>query len=128
MRWSVRRYLENLTFYQGGAPWTGGAVTQVVPIRLENVTDSQTIVSFDENWLAYLGAANWGVGLFKAGEDSATSYTFGDIGDGSATSYFALLDTFALTPGLVHDYTLYAKVGTLDEMRAAFALLHDRGL
>jgi hypothetical protein len=119
----VDRDLENLTFYQGGAPWTGAAVTQILPQRLE--TDGNQYINFDEPWLAYLDSSGWGVGLYKEGEDSATCYRYGDLGEKGSTSYFAFLDTFALTPGLVHEYTLHAKIGTLSDLRAAFAQLHQ---
>ncbi len=122
----VRRDLEHLTYYEGGAPWTDGAVTQILPYQLE--TQGNQYVSFDEPWLAYLDASDWGIGLYKRDEDSATCYRYKSIGEDSATSYFAFLDTFALTPGLVHEYTLYAKIGSLAELRAAFADFYEQGL
>ena len=122
----VMRRFENLTYYDGNAPWTGGAVAQILPNQLE--TQGNQYISFNETWLAYLDASGLGVGLYKRGEDHATCYRYGDIGDSSATSYFAFLDTFALTPGLVHEYTLHAKLGTLTELRAAFADYYQQGL
>ncbi len=122
----LRRDLEHLTYYEGNAPWTGAAVTQILPNQLE--TQGNQYVSFDEPWLAYLNASDWGIGLYKRDEDSATCYRFQSIGESSATSYFAFLDTFALLPGLVHEYTLYAKIGTLTELRAAFADFYQDGL
>jgi len=122
----VRRDLEHLTYYEGSAPWTGGAVTSILPNQLE--TQGNQYIGFDEPWLAYLDASDWGIGLYKRDEDSATCYRFKNIGDNSATSYFAFLDTFALTPGLVHEYTLRAKLGTLTELRAAFADYYQLGL
>jgi hypothetical protein len=121
----VRRDLENLTYYAGNAPWTGAAVTRILPNRLE--TDGNQYINFDEPWLAYLDDQDWGVGLYKRDEDYATCYRFGDLGANGATSYFAFLDTLALTPGFVHDYTLYAKIGTLTELRAAFTDLYEQG-
>ncbi len=53
---------------------------------------------------------------------------YGEIGGDHATSYFAFLDTFGLTPGLVHEYTVYAKIGPLAELRAAFSDLRESGL
>jgi len=45
-----------------------------------------------------------------------------------ATAYFAFLDTWALTPGLVHEYRLYAKIGTLTELRSACQGFFESGL
>ncbi len=122
----VDRELENLTYYRGNAPWTGGAVTKILPYQLES--QGNQYIDFDEPWLAYLDADDWGLGLYKRGEDSATCYRFKSIGEDSATSYFAFLDVFALTPGLTQEYTLYAKVGTLSELRAEFLDLFQQGL
>lgn len=122
----VLRELEWLTYYEGSAPWTGGAVTQILPNRLE--TQGNQYVSFDEPWLAYLDDSDWGVGLYKRDEDYATCYRYGELTDSDATSYFAFLDTFGLTQGLVHEYTVYLKIGTLTELRAAFQQLHQAGL
>jgi hypothetical protein len=121
----VRRDLEHLTYYEGNEPWTGGALTSILPNRLE--TDGNQYISFDEPWLAYLDANDWGMGLYKRDEDEATCYRYGDMGAEHATSYFAFLDTFGLTTGLVHEYTVYAKIGSLTELRAAFLQLHQAG-
>jgi len=122
----VRRDLEHLAYYQGNAPWTGGALTSILPNQLE--TQGNQYIHFDEPWLAYLNASDWGLGLYKRGEDAATCYRYKSIGQSSATSYFAFLDTFALTPGLTMEYTLYAKIGTLQELRAKFRELFQQGL
>ena len=122
----VRRELENLTMYQGSAPWTGGALTSILPNQLETAGNQR--VDFDEPWLAYLNADGWGVGLYKRGEDEATSYRYKSIGEETATSYFAFLDTFALVTGLVHDYTSYMKIGSGGELRSRFQQLHQAGL
>jgi hypothetical protein len=120
------RNLEVLTSYEGNAPFTGAAVTKRLPKQLE--TEGVDYASFDEPWLAYLNASDWGVGLYKKNASFAACYRFGDIGEQSATSYFALVDEFALTPGLVHEYTVYLKVGYLDDLRATFLQLHQLGL
>ncbi len=121
----VKRELEHLTYYQGSSPWTGDTLTQILPYDLE--TQGNQYISFTEPWLAYLDGSDWGIGLYKRDEDQATCYLFQQIGDGSATSYYAFLDTFALTPGMVHEYTLYAKIGALADLRPAFAQLYADG-
>lgn len=122
----VRRDLDLLTYYEGGAPWTGAPLTRITPNRLE--TQGNQYVTFDEPWLAYLNADDLGVGLYKRGEDEATCYLYGDLNQNTATSYYAFLDTFALTQGLVHEYTLYAKLGDVADLRAAFQQLYEMGL
>lgn len=122
----VRREFEHLTYYQGNAPWTGAGLTSILPNQL--LTDGNQYINFNEPWLAYLNASDWGVGLYKRGEDNATCYRYQSIGDSSATSYFAMLDTFALTTGMVHDYTIYMKIGSGPELRSKFMQLYQAGL
>ena len=122
---STRRDLERLTFYDGASPCTNGALTQIFPNLL--LTSGNQYVSFTEDWLAYVDQNGWGVGLYKRGEHDATAYRYLSIGQTSATSYFAFLDTTALIPGYVNDYTLYAKVGNISQLRDAFGALHQAG-
>ena len=121
----VFRNLERLAYYEGSAPFTNAALTTILPNQLE--TEGNGYLSFDEPWLAYVNDSDWGVGLYGRTASFATCYRYGDIGESSATSYFAFVDTFGLTPGLVHEYTVYIKVGMLDDLRSAFVALYNLG-
>ena len=122
----VQRELEHLNYYEGNAPWTGGELQDKLPYDLE--MQGNEYINFTESWLAYVNADNWGIGLYKRDEDFATCYRYSTIGNNAATSYFAFIDAFALTPGVVHDYVLYAKIGDLTDIRAKFYELHQQGL
>jgi hypothetical protein len=121
----VRRDLENLVYYDGNLPWKMEPVTHYQPLRLE--TSGNDYLSFTESWLAYVDANDWGIGFYKKGEKDVTCFRVGEIGEKSATSYFAFLDTRALVPGMVHEYTIYGRIGTLDQLRATFYELQEEG-
>lgn len=76
-------------------------------------------------WVAYVNDDNWGIGIYTPGTPEFTVYRA--LGDGttgpsgSACSYVAPIRTFALTSGLTLDYEVFLTIGTLDEIRAAFA-------
>jgi hypothetical protein len=122
------RTLENLVYYRGTRPWQRDAVQKVQPIILSG-TQPQAL-SFDESWLAYVDNTGWGVGLYTRDANSGVCYRTGtlDQAGSGATSYFALTKRFALTPNSVHEYTAYAKIGNLEDIRRAFEDLHARGL
>jgi len=121
----VRRDLENLVYYSGDQPWKMEPVTHYQPFRLE--TNGNDYLSFTESWLAYVNANDWGIGFYKKDEKNATCFRVGEIGDPSSTSYFAFLDSRSLVPGMVHEYTIYGQIGSLDKLRATFYSLHEQG-
>lgn len=122
----VRSDLDRLVYYAGTSPWAGDGLSAKRPVALEQAGHGESIV-FSESWVAFVDASQRGIGIYKAGARQATTYRAGPAGTAAATSYVALLDTFALTPGQRQDYTVYLRPGTLDEIRASFRELHLGG-
>jgi hypothetical protein len=54
-----------------------------------------------------------------------TCYRFG-AGGKDACSYFAPLTRFAITPGKVFEYDLYATIGTIDQIRDRFQTIRQQ--
>ena len=80
-----------------------------------------------ENWAAYIGRSNWGLGVYVPGIDRLTYYRIhgshaGSSGD--ACSYLAPIKTMAITSGTVVDYDVYMTLGTPEQIRATFAAIH----
>ena len=75
-----------------------------------------------EPWCAWVDKNDRGVGLFMPHTTQLTCYRVrnGNRGD---CSYLAPIQTFALKPGLVFEYEVVLALGSLDELRAAFAKL-----
>ncbi|MBI5799648.1 MAG: hypothetical protein HZA92_02830, partial [Verrucomicrobia bacterium] len=82
--------LTNLVYYNGTAPWTGGALTRRVP-GWPNEYDKQ----LTENWAAYVDARDWGLGVFVPGTTEMTFYRHpGKPGPaGGGCSYLAPIRT-----------------------------------
>jgi hypothetical protein len=111
--------LPDLVYYQGDAPWTDGALKREVPGWPNEYR------RVDEEWAAFIGPDGRGVGLFFPGTDRITCYRHpGPPGPaGSGCSYFAPIQTIAITPGFRHDYRVHLTIGTPEEMRARFTKL-----
>ena len=116
--------LKNLVYYKGDSPWTNAALTTVVP-GWPNEKHTR-----DEHWAAYVDDSQWGIGVYSPGSSLSTNYRFngGSSGPtGGSCSYFAPLRTFAITKGLVFEYDVYLKIGTVDEIRSRFAQIRMNG-
>ena len=116
--------LKNLVYYKGDSPWTNAALTTVVP-GWPNEKHTR-----DEHWAAYVDDSQWGIGVYSPGSPLSTNYRFngGSSGPtGGSCSYFAPLRTFAITKGLVFEYDVYLKIGTVDEIRSRFAQIRMNG-
>ncbi len=113
--------LSLLVCYNGSAPWTNGRLSTITP------PPKNTSGSITENWAAYVGPSNWGLGVYVPGVDRLTYYRVpghaGPSGDGC--SYFAPIQKMAITSGRVVDYDVYLTVGTPEQMRATFAGIHE---
>jgi len=116
-----------LALYDGDQPWTGGELTLLdvqptAPPRNARVRST-------EHWFAYVDPTGRAIGVYTPGTSDLTYYRFrGDRRTGpnaGACSYFAPIRTFALTQGLVVEYDVYLTLGTLQEVRARFAAIHD---
>lgn len=109
--------LTKLVHYAGKKPWTGGHLSESVPGW---PNESRRC---DEEWAAFIGPDGRGLGVHFPGTKEITCYRFdGPAGPkGSGCSYFAPVQTMAITPGFVHDYSIKLKIGTPAQIRAAFS-------
>lgn len=114
--------LPNLVVYKGELPWTGGELTSTVPGWPNQLTRS------DENWAAYVDDEGWGLGVYFPGTRELTMYRHpGDGGPtGGGCSYFAPIQTFPVTSGLVYEYDIYLTIGYLEEIRSRFKEIRMR--
>ena len=112
--------LPNLVYYEGDKPWTNAEIKRTQP-GWPNQGHA-----INENWAAFVGDDNFGMGAYVPVANSITCYRYvvKDNADASC-SYFAPLTEFAITPGTVFEYDLYLAVGKIDEIRAAFVKLHE---
>lgn len=118
--------LPNLVYYDGAAPWTGDALTSVVPALLNDVTNPNAEVVRTEEWAAYVDGSGWGIGIYTPGTPLMIFYRAG-TGPGGAfspsCSYLAAIRSFAVLPGSTVNYRVYLKIGTVEEIRSAFSAL-----
>ncbi len=112
----VNAQYETLVTYSGDSPWTGQELHRRKPgFPNESVTMA-------ENWVAYVNQDDFGIGIYVHDIEQATCYRYQEAK--SACSYVAPIKTFALTPGLKHQYTVYLTCGPIDQIRLRFRLLH----
>ncbi|PAW84281.1 MAG: hypothetical protein B9S33_12090 [Pedosphaera sp. Tous-C6FEB] len=114
--------LTNLVYYQGGAPWTGGALTRRVP-----GWPNEYVKQLTEHWATFVDGRDWGLGVFFPGTTEVTCYrAAGKPGPaGSGCSYLAPIRTLAITNGFKLDYSVCLTLGTLGEMREKFRSLAE---
>lgn len=110
--------LSTLVTYAGDRPWTNAPLTRTTPGW------PNEYVTLTENWAAYVGDDDIGLGVYVAGVSEATCYRF-EGSDASSCSYIAPIKTFALTPGLTHTYTAYFTLGNVDTIRSRFSKLNE---
>ena len=79
-------------------------------------------IKVGEPWCAWVDQNDHGLGLFMPHTSEVTCYRVrnGNKGD---CSYLAPIQTFALKPGLVFEYEVVLTIGSLEEIRVAFAKL-----
>ena len=110
--------LPNLYYYVGDAPWTNAPLSTHIPGWPNEYMER------DEDWSAYVDNKGWGIGVYTPNTTHITCYRFtggNTTGpSGSQCSYFAPLQFWQVTPGLVFEYDVYVTIGTLDEIRARF--------
>ena len=120
--------LVTLVYYKGSSPWTGGALTRVVPQNLSDGATNQ-YATRGEEWSAYVDADDYGIGVYTPGTTQITYYTFGHGPGGAAKpscSYFSPIRTLAITSGMELVYDVYLTIGTTDQIRSRFKALHDK--
>lgn len=111
----VRAEYDTLVTYTGDAPWTGAELHSRKP-GFPNES-----VHMTENWVAYVNKDDVGIGIYVPGITEATCYRYQEAN--SACSYVAPIKTFALTPGLKHQYTVYLTCGPIEQIRLRFKVL-----
>jgi hypothetical protein len=87
------------------------------PLERRHPGEKNEYVTLGEPWLAWVNAGGQAVGVHSFGCRLATCYR---VPGAAACSYAAPLQTFALTPGLVFEYTALLTVGTVPEVQARF--------
>jgi hypothetical protein len=115
--------LTNLVYYQGAAPWTGGALTRRVP-----GWPNEYVKGLAENWAAFVDNQEWGLGVFFPGTPELTCYRApGKPGPaGSGCSYLAPIRTLAITNGFRLEYDVFLAIGTVGELRDQFRSLAEQ--
>lgn len=108
--------LTDLVYYKGDKPWTGAALQRDVPGW---PNESRQV---DEEWAAFIGPDGRGLGVYFPGTNRITCYRHpGPPGPkGGGCSYFAPIQTMTIKPGFRHDYRIYLKAGTPEEIRGRF--------
>lgn len=108
--------LSDLVYYQGKSPWTAGELRKESPGWPNQYRET------DEEWAGFTGPDGRGLGVYFPGTRQITCYRYpGESGPrGGACSYFAPIQTLAITPGFVHDYKIYLSIGSAAEMRERF--------
>lgn len=109
--------LPNLVYYTGDAPWTGADLKKDVPGW---PNESRKV---DEEWAGFVGQDGRGLGVYFPGSTKITCYRYSGVSGpkGGGCSYFSPIQTLAIKPGFVHDYTIHLTIGTAEEMRSRFA-------
>ena len=116
--------LTDLVYYSGETPWTGAPIKKDTPGW---PNESRKIA---EQWAGYVGPDGRGLGVFFPGTEQITCYRFkGRPGpEGGGCSYFAPIQTLAITPGFRHDYRIHLTIGTAEEMRGRFDGIRKRAV
>ena len=113
----VDHALSRMVYGAGDKPWTGEPIRSDVP----GWPNEHREIS--ESWAGYVGADGRGLGVFFPGSTKVTCYRYQgpDGPDGAGCSYFAPIQTIAITPGFTREYSVHLTIGTAEEMRARFA-------
>ncbi len=104
-----------LTFYNGPMSWTEGSLTNFQPGG-SNGYDHRY-----EQWSAYVNNSGWGMGVYTPGTTFQTRYWIAGSGnEGSGCSYFAPIQSFAITNNITYQYDVYLAIGMTNEIRDTF--------
>ena len=125
--------LNHLYYYQGDAPFTGGAADTVEVEELRFVEPKHGwghYPSVPEKWMAFVGDDGRGMGVYSP---SATSFLAGRYKpdrDGEAlddaTSYIAPVRSQYVGPRSVVEYEYYIILGTVPQIQRAVRTIHRR--
>jgi hypothetical protein len=114
--------LNHLVFYNGTKPWADDVLTRKIPGFPNEPAEAV------ENWAAYVDNNDWGLGVYFPGTTRMTTYRTGSDStagpEGSACSYFAPIQTLAITRNWSHEYDIYLMIGKISTMRNKFYWLH----
>ena len=111
--------LYNLFTYSGNAPFTGDAVTNLLP--LTGPPNPWNAWSATESWAAMLNATNWGLGIYNPGAVQFGGGFVGTPGSGGPSSgnagYIAPVQTDNLDSNIVYTFNYHLILGTLTQIR-----------
>jgi hypothetical protein len=111
----VDSQLRNLVLAEGSPAWKGAVLQRSRPGWPNEYRD------LVEPWAAWVDDSNWGLGCCVPRIRQLTCYRFGRAEtDPDACSYFAPIDTLAVTPGFRFSWTVWLTIGTADEIRERF--------
>lgn len=109
--------LYKLYSYNGNAPFTNGALNEVV-----NQGPPWVYWTASENWAAQVDASGWGVGTYKKGSYSFVGGFAGTKNSGGPTSgntgYIAPLSTEILDHNITYDFEATLILGSLSSIRS----------
>ncbi len=116
--------LPELVYYTGDKPWTGAALKKDTPGWPNESRKT------DEEWAGFVGQDGRGLGVYFPGTGRITCYRHpGPPGpEGGGCSYFAPIQTLAITPGFRHDYKIHLTIGTAEDMRGRFDVIRKKTL
>ena len=108
--------LDHLYTYNGSAPFTGGALTEIL-----NAGPPWTSWLATENWSAYVNSSNWGLGVYNPGAAQTIGGFAGTRGTGGPangpTGYISPLHTDFIDANIVYDFQYYLILDTLTNIR-----------
>lgn len=124
-------YLENLAYYKNGA--IRYIYQSEIPINNGVGTGgSNGSLTNGEAWAAYVNTVGegWGCGVYTPNTYDITYFrsTGGGGSGGFATSYFAPLRWYSLTPGFNVKYTAYLYIANVSDIRSKFNNISQNGL
>ncbi len=97
--------------------------------RVKNIPEGNQYVKTPRHWAALVGGKDGrGVGMYFPGTEEITYYRRAQAAwktgdEGPACSYFAPIRTFAVKPGLVFEYEIFLKIGSVEELEKTFDAL-----
>lgn len=103
--------------YNGGAPFTGQPMEQIV-----NSGPPWAYFSATEKWAAFVQDNDWGLGVYNPEAQKFVGGFHGTPGSGdpvgSSTGYLSPLRTETISWNTVYEYDTYLILGYLDDIRA----------
>ena len=129
--------LHKLVTYRGASPWTSGQLHENDDLGFWSPGTSENRFRATENWIAWVNAENWGVGLYVPDVENMLvgrnrfSVNAGVIGlspsEAIPCTYTAPLGVFNMPTYDPFSYTYYLKLDNVQLIRSFFGHLHENG-